>query len=254
MALSGRDCVEERVREMQNADPAEDRKGFVSDNSRQRSLFSILNDRTREAFIERCKLITFEPGEPIFEQGSEHEYSYIIKSGAIRTYYLADSGREITLGHWSEGDLVGGPYVFGGGYHVWSAVAKDVSEVLAITGPALRDFAALHAHVYPWIVDVLSFKLRWVSILFQIHGTENAQQRLIKLLIMLGDFFGIPGPDGIVIQPKISQQDLASLLGVSRQWTNRTLTRLRNMGVVVKRDNRFVIQDIAGLKAMIGNE
>jgi len=239
---------------MRNAHPADGAVGFLPNNERQRSLFSILNDKTREAFIQRCKQMTFDPDEPIFMQGAEHEYSYIIKSGAIRTYYVADSGREITLGHWSEGDLVGGPFVLGGGNHVWSAVAKTTSEVLAITGPALQDFAALHAHIYPWIVDVLSFKLRWVSILFQIHGTENTEQRLIKLMIMLGDFFGIAKPDGIVIEPKISQQDLASLLGVSRQWTNRTLIRLRNMGFVVMRDQRFVIQNIEGLKAMVGNE
>ena len=124
--------------------------------------------------------------------------------------------------------------------------------MLAITGPALREFASLHAHVYPWIVDVLSFKLHWLSILFQIHGTEHAQQRLVKLLIMLGDIFGTPDADGIVIEPIISQQDLASLLGVSRQWTNRTLTHLRNIGLVAMREKRFVIRDIAGLKAMVG--
>ncbi len=236
---------------MPNAYPTEQDAKFLSHNSRKRSLFSILNDKTRQAFTERCKLIQFEPGQAIFMQGTEHEYSYIIESGAVRTYYVADTGREITLGHWSQGDLVGGPSVFGGGYHVWSAVATKSSKVLAITGPDLQNFAAVHAHVYPWIVDVLSFKLRWLSILFQIHGTEHAQQRLIKLMIMLGDFFGIPEPDGIVIEPRISQQDLATLLGVSRQWTNRTLTHLRNIGFVTMRDRRFVIQNVDGLKAMI---
>ena len=204
--------------------------------------------------MERCKLVQFDPGQSIFMQGAKHEYSYIIKSGAVRTYYVADTGREITLGHWSAGDFVGGPSVFGGGHHVWSANATKHSEILAITGSELQDFAALHAHVYPWIVDVLSFKLHWLSILFQIHGTENAQQRLIKLLIMLGDFFGDPGPDGIVIEPRISQKDLAALLGVSRQWTNRTLTHLRKIGFVAIRDRRFVIQDLGGLKEMMGSK
>ena len=228
--------------------------GLLSRNSRQRSLFSILNSKTRHALMERCKFIQFDPDQQIFMQGAKHEYSYIIKSGAVRTYYVADTGREITLGHWSEGDFIGGPSVFGGGHHVWSANATKHSEVLAITGSELQDFATLHAHVYPWIVDVLSFKLHWLSILFQIHGTENAQQRLIKLLIMLGEFFGKPGPDGIVIEPRISQRDLATLLGVSRQWTNRTLTHLRKIGFVAIRDRRFVIQDLDGLKEMIGKK
>ncbi len=224
-----------------------------ADSSRQRSLFSILNDGTRQAFMARCNLVLFDPGQSIFLQGAKHEHSYIIKKGTVRTYYVADSGREITLGHWSEGDLVGGPLVFGGGYHVWSAVATKPSEVLAITGPALRDFATLHAQVYPWIVDVLSFKLRWLSILFQIHGTEHVQERLIKLLIMLGDLFGNFGPHGTVIEHRISQQDLAALIGASRQWTNKTMTHLKKIGLVTTRDRRIILLDVNRLKAMIGD-
>ncbi len=236
---------------MPNEYPVSLDTAFMSDNSRQRSLFSILDDKTRKAFKQRCQVVLRAPGQEIFTQGAEHKFSYIIESGAIKTYYVSDSGREITLGHWSHGDLVGGPLIFGGGYHVWSAIATKSSKILAITGPELQDFAVRNAQVYPWIVDILSFKLRWLSILFQIHGTEHAQQRLIKLMIMLGDCFGKAGPDGIVIEPRISQQDLATLLGVSRQWTNRTLIHLKNIGFVTMRDRRFVIQDTGGLKAML---
>ena len=66
---------------------------------RRLSLFSILDTETREALIKRCNGLVFEPGQPVFTQGSKHEYSYIIESGLIRTYYVSESGREITLGH-----------------------------------------------------------------------------------------------------------------------------------------------------------
>ncbi|MFB3078120.1 MAG: Crp/Fnr family transcriptional regulator, partial [Lysobacterales bacterium] len=190
---------------------------------RQLSLFSILDSETREALIKRCHRLLFEPGQSVFLQGSKHEYSYIIESGLIRTYYASESGREITLGHWSDGDLVGGPSVFGSGYHVWSGTATRRSRVLAISGSALREFASCNAQLYPWIVDVLSFKLHWLSILFQIHGTEQVQQRLVKLLLMLGDIYGEDGPDGTVIKHSITQSDLATLVGASRQWTNKVL-------------------------------
>ena len=76
---------------------------------RRLSLFSILDTETREALIKRCHGLVFEAGQPVFMQGSKHEYSYIIESGLIRTYYASESDREITLGHWSDGVLVGGP-------------------------------------------------------------------------------------------------------------------------------------------------
>lgn len=234
--------------------PAESEIEIPVDRARQPNLLSILDDATRQAFIERCNVVLFDAGQSIFLQGAMHEYSYIIKSGTVRTYYVADTGREITLGHWSEGDLVGGPLVFGGGYHVWSGVATKPSEVLAISGPDLRDFASSHDQVYPWIVDVLSFKLGWLSILFQIHGTEHVQERLIKLLIMLGGVFGNESSHGVVIEHRIDQQDLAALVGASRQWTNKTLTKLRNANLIAIRDRRMVLLDIPRLKAMIGDD
>lgn len=221
---------------------------------RQLSLFSVLDAETRGALIKCCNGLVFEPGQTVFMQGSKHEHSYIIESGLIRTYYASESGREITLGHWSDGDLVGGPSVFGGGYHVWSGTATRRSRVLAISGPALREFASCNAKLYPWIVDVLCFKLHWLSILFQVHGTEQVQQRLVKLLLMLGDIYGEDGSDGTVIKHSITQGDLASLVGASRQWTNKVLANLDVRGLIATRDRHVVLRDLAKLKAMVGDE
>jgi CRP/FNR family cyclic AMP-dependent transcriptional regulator len=221
---------------------------------RRLSLFSILDTETREALIKRCNGLVFEPGQPVFTQGSKHEYSYIIESGLIRTYYVSESGREITLGHWSDGDLVGGPSVFGSGYHVWSGAATRRSRVLAISGPALRELASCNAELYPWIVDMLSFKLHWLSILFQIHGTEQVEKRLVKLLLMLGDIYGEDGPDGTVIKHSITQGNLATLVGASRQWTNKVLASLNGRSLIATRDRHITLCDPAGLKAMIGDE
>jgi len=254
MAQQDRIGGEERSLIVRHAYPAEDHVEDQVGNSRQHSQFSTLDEATRRLFLERCRLVAIEPGRSVFLQGDKHSDSYIIKSGTVRTFYVADSGREITLGHWSKGDLVGGPSIFGGGCHIWSAVATKQTQVFAITGPALRELAATNPQIYPWIIDVLSFKLSWLSILFQIHGTEHVQERLIKLLIMLGDCFGSAQHSGIIIEQKISQTDLASLVGASRQWTNKTLGHLKSIGLIAMRDGKIILQDSNGLKAMIGSQ
>ena len=220
-------------------------------NPHKLSLFSCLDVSTRKRLAQQCKSITLTPGESIFTQGETHDRSYIIESGLVRTYYIAESGREITLCHWSDGDLVGGPFLFGSGIHVWSCVVIRESRLLSITGRALQQFASENTELYAWIVDVLSFKLLWLSILFQVHGTEKVQQRLVKLLLMLGDLYGTKSPSGTVIKHIISQQNLASLVGASRQWTNKNLCELSKGGYIARKDRLIILRDIPGLKLML---
>ena len=88
-----------------------------------------LEPRLRDLVIERCSRSRLSPGQPLFEQGSLHTASYIVEEGLVRTYYMASSGREITLAYWSEGDLVGGPNFFGGGFHIWSGKAVRATRI-----------------------------------------------------------------------------------------------------------------------------
>lgn len=224
------------------------RSSHGSEATRQPNLFSILNDEERKAFVTKCAPVTFSPGQFLFVQGNEHAYSYIVEEGLIRTYYVAPTGREITLGYWSTGDLVGGPAVLGGGVHVWSATASRTSKVLSISGPALRQFAASDPKVSEWIIDVLGFKLRWLSILFQIHGTDCVEDRLAKLLLLLAENYGEGSESGTVIKYRISQGDLGTLVGASRQWTNKSLNQLRDKGLLAIENRQIVLRNIAALK------
>jgi CRP/FNR family cyclic AMP-dependent transcriptional regulator len=192
-----------------------------------------------------------QPGESLFIQQSPHSHSFVIQSGLIRTFYVSEAGREVTLGYWGTGDIVGGPSLFGGGPHVWSAVANRRSEVLAITGSDLRKLAQSNMNVMNWIVNMLEFKLRWLSVLFQIHGTERVHDRLAKLLLMMGDLYGEEVDGEIVISHQISQTDLATLVGASRQWTNKALANLRDEGVISMDGSRILLRDSKALRKIL---
>jgi CRP/FNR family cyclic AMP-dependent transcriptional regulator len=213
--------------------------------------FSILNSESNAEFLRSSSRMTLRPGESLFLQESEHSNTFIIQSGLIRTFYVSEAGREVTLGYWSAGDIVGGPSLFGGGQHVWSAVANRQSEVFAISGPNLRKLAESDIKLMNWIIKVLEFKLRWLSVLFQIHGTENVQDRLAKLLLMMGDIYGDEVDGDIVIKHHISQTDLSTLVGASRQWTNNALSKLRDDGVIAMDGRRILLRDPKALRNIL---
>lgn len=210
---------------------------------------------SRERLLTCCRELTVPAGRSLFDQGSLHTGTYLLREGLVRTYYTAATGREITLAYWSEGDLVGGPNFFGGGYHIWSGVAVRDTQAFSVDDEDMKRLSIADPDILFWIAETMAFKLRWLSILFQIHGTQSIRHRLAKLLVMLSEIYGMPDGDGVVIiKHKITQGDLATLVGASRQWTNKTLNELKKMGLLEVTDYQIRILDLEALNSMNGQE
>ena len=80
-------------------------------------LLAWLNPRERELVLSQGRRRVLNRGQTLFSQGAPHEGIYLVESGRIRVFYMAPSGREITLAYWHPGNFVGGPEIFGSGPH-----------------------------------------------------------------------------------------------------------------------------------------
>src|SRR6185503_10374812 len=163
----------------------------------QPGLLEQLSADDRRRFLDRCTELGFRSGDAIFSQNLPTTAAFVIVEGLVRTYYLSPVGREVTMAFWSSGDLVGGPAFFGERpTHIWSAQAVEPTRVLAISSRALKELATQLPAVALAVIDTLSFKLHWVSLMLQTMGTESVTQRLATLLLRLSETYGEPGPDG----------------------------------------------------------
>ncbi|HRY07032.1 MAG TPA: Crp/Fnr family transcriptional regulator [Hyphomicrobiaceae bacterium] len=201
----------------------------------------------RKSILDAGRRLVFKPGQTIFEQGDPHTHTYIIEQGLVRTYYTSYTGRHITLCYWSDGDLIGGPNFFGDTTHVWSGVVTRQTRVIAIKGETLRQLAMLMPQLAMWITDAAMFKLRWLSLLFQLQGTQSVSQRLPHLLYLLSEMYGVKENDVTVIRHCLNQSEIAALLGTSRQWTNKAMVELRQQGLVSVEQGRITILNLTGL-------
>jgi len=181
------------------------------------------------------------PKEDLFRQGDEHQGIYIIQSGLIRTYYTAPSGREITLAYWRAGSFVGGPDVFGGSIHMWSGMAMPKTRVFAFKGDVLRDLMLRYPGLAVGLVDGLVYKGRCFSSLIQILGTRSVAERLSQILLALCAHYGRPEEGGTTIDARFTHEDLAHMVGASRQWVTTTLDRLQKEHIVRIRKRQIVV-------------
>lgn len=188
-------------------------------------------------------------GERLFSQGQLHDGIYLIESGRVRVFYVAPTGREITLAYWHPGNFVGGPEIYRRGRHTWSGVAMTSGRVLHLPGDALREMVIEIPTLASGLLEALIFKAKCYSALAQMLGTRSAVERLATLLLHLVDLYGETADDGLVrIGAALSHADLASMTGVTRQSVTTTLKRLSEGGLIDTRGPRIAIRDPDGLR------
>jgi CRP/FNR family transcriptional regulator, cyclic AMP receptor protein len=203
-------------------------------------------DRLRPPELETVRrlgrVVAIARGEPVFLQGAPHEGIFLIESGVVRAYYTGPSGREITLAYWTQGHFVGGPEVFRGGLHIWSGVATDDCRLLYLSAGVCRSLVERMPSFAICLIEGLVAKSKCYSALVQMLGTRSAVERLAQLLIILGEVYGRREGNRLTIQRKVTHDQLASIVGVTRQWVTTTLDRFEKKGIISVGRQMIVIE------------
>lgn len=214
------------------------------------NLLAALSDDEYAALVARSTLLTVAAGETVFRQGDLHDGIFIIQAGKMRIFYTGPSGREITLAYWAPGNFVGGPEIFGGSPHMWSGQAVRPTQLLLVRGAELRRQMERCPRLAIALVEALVHKGRCFSALIHMLGTRSAAERLAQLLVLMAEMEGRRRPEGTIICRTLTQEDLARMVGSTRQWVSSTLDRFRADGVIEITASRIVIRDQARLRAM----
>ncbi|MEM9395810.1 MAG: Crp/Fnr family transcriptional regulator [Pseudomonadota bacterium] len=192
----------------------------------------------------RC---TFEKGQSIFHQGDSHTGIWIIENGRARTYYVGPTGREITLAYWTPGHFIGGPEVFGRGRHVWSADAMEACELVFLSGTSMEKLVREVPDVAVAVIHGLIAKGKCYSALIQMLGTRSISERLRQFLFILADTQGRHEGTTVIVDRTITYEQIAFLVGATRQWVTQTLDKLRAEGVLEISRAELVIRDMDAL-------
>lgn len=199
--------------------------------------------------LARCKESHFPESSHLFSQNEPYTASHIVVRGIVRSYYVSPTGKEITIAYWSEGAFVGGPNVFKeDSAHIWSAQAVTDTVTLAIRGEDLEQLSKVIPALSHYLIETLTFKLHWVSVLLQTFGTESIRSRLAQLILHLGERYGVEHQQGKLIQHYFSHDELARMVGATRPWVSITIRQFRKDGLLACAGRRLVIVDRQGLE------
>ncbi len=161
---------------------------------------------------------------------------WLIESGVVKTFALDIDGNVATLGYWGAKDVVGLPLSKAENY---KATCIENSEALFIPWKSCNS-----------LYQEISSCAQQTEQLLRIIRTEKMHFRLSKLLIWFAQKFGKKVINGVLIDIRITHQDLADIMGSTRVTVTRLLNKLEQERMII-RPCRFtiVIKDIQSLKA-----
>lgn len=190
-------------------------------------LLTHLSASTRQTVLDLGRRHDYAVGDLLFRQGDPHDGIYLIERGLVRSFYLSEDGRELTLGFWTAGHYVGAPQLFGGGQHAWTSAATSTTSCLWLPGRQLRELAGQRPDLALALMDALVHKSECYCALLQLLATHSMRVRLARLLAMLA-----AREDGA--DTGLSHGQLASMIGSTRQWVSLTLARFEADGLIAK--------------------
>lgn len=225
--------------------------GLLQPIDRTGMILAPLSERERETVMARAAVRQVPADGQVLTQGRRYGDIYIIESGRIRTYYVSSSGREFTLAYWTPGHFVGVPELFGTGENLWSAAAVVPSTVAVLTSDDVR-WLLVHVPVFAMsLVEGLNYKGRILSSALQMLGTRSITSRLAQLLLTLAARHGRAVPGGIRIEQRYTHEELAKMIGSTRQWVTSTLAQFTKTGIVEIDSQCVTLSKTEGLRKLV---
>lgn len=210
--------------------------------------FHHCKSETLDLFAARGRVRTFRAHNEIFRQGDPVDDLLVILSGRIEVSSSAPSGRKHILTHLETGKLLNLIPLLDGEPALYDIVAHSVTALLFIPGGlvlAALDDEPEFAHD---MLELLSFRSRKLAGYISHEVLMPLPARCAHLLLTLVEYHGIRKPNGYLIDMKLSQEELAEMLGRSRQSVNREIRALEKAGLIETAYSQFLVRDVKALK------
>lgn len=184
----------------------------------------------------------YAKGELIFRSGGPGHNVYFLRSGKVKIHQSSPVGREVILWFCFPGEIFGLAEVARGGRRVVNAQACESSEVFAVAQDKFRACIEERPHIALLSMEVLSSRLRVLGDMFVNLVSDDVNTRIAKLIVRLGARYGVRVGSEISLSIPLTHQEIADMVGASRQTVTSALSAFKRQGVLSVENRRIQIE------------
>lgn len=216
--------------------------------------FSTLSPSLRHDILRCAYVKRYKDGELIAARGDPPDSWVACAKGAIRVSSTSISGKQITLTYVEPGIWFGDVAIFDGDRRTHDAFAHGDSTILCVAKADFKKILATHVELYEAMLRLHARRIRQLFGLVEDLNTLPLRARLAKQLVHLGRSYGVPNlanNSEMRISLQLAQEELAQLLGASRQRVNQELKAMEREEVIRIEPSGLMIRDHAALMRII---
>jgi CRP-like cAMP-binding protein len=193
-------------------------------------LFASLTGDEAETLASGLTRVRIDRGECIFSEGDPGNQLYVIRQGKVKISLSGPEGRENMLAVLGPGEMFGELSLFDPSPRTANATAITDTEVLCLPHDALRGWLTSSPTVAPQLLQALAQRLRRTNEQLADLVFSDVPGRVAKTLLTLADRFGTPDPNGVRVTHDLTQEEMAQLVGSSRESVNKALADFSSRG------------------------
>lgn len=206
-------------------------------------LFEGLSDKWLRYLAAGSWLRQFRQGETICYQGDPGFTCHIVVRGKARIFLIGEEGRELSVRILGPGEIFGEMALLEDLPRLANVEALEETQTLELQHRVLLRCLSESPALALNLLRVLSARLRLSTIESEEFASLTVVERLIRQLAKLAEWSGKPVAGGVRITLPMTQQDLAAMVGASRESVNRALIQLRRQGQVRIESGWIVLLD-----------
>jgi CRP-like cAMP-binding protein len=215
------------------------------------SIFSSMSDDELDLLLRATTTKKLDARQTLFRKGDAGNQLYAIASGSLKVMATGADGRDVLFTLLGAGDVIGEISILDGGERSASAVAFEPTELLVLHRRELIPFLEQHPHIAIGLAGVLAAMVRRLSERAEDRQTMPLAGRMAKRLLALAEQHGQRPIVGGPVEIRLPQQDLADLVGATRESVNKLLRGWEEQGIVGLGRGRVVLKRPADLEAIV---
>ena len=207
-------------------------------------LFAGLDDDGAKALSSAMGTVRLARGEVLFREGDNEARLYIVVAGKIKLGRSGSAGRENLLAVLGPGQMFGELSVFDPGPRSSTATAVTASEVRTLEHDELMGWLADRPEVARNLLSQLAARLRRANDVVADLVFSDVPGRVAKQLLELARRFGDRKDDGVHVHHDLTQEELAQLVGASRETVNKALADFAARGWIRLEPRSVTLLDV----------
>jgi len=216
------------------------------------SLFERLTENQLSDMERHARIRSYPKGSAVYLPNDETDSAFLLADGRIRICSTTPDGKQAILAFVEPGEIFGELALVQPGEREERAEAAVNSTVVLLPGSQLRDLMEASPHLTLGVSKLIGLRRQRIERRLRSLLFRSNRDRLGSLLLELVEQYGRMTNEGLLVGIKLSHQELANIIGVTRETVTVLLGEMQLEGLLKVGRQKIVIRDLPRLAAMIG--